>query len=181
MGHRKDLTRSRPEPRRRLSSSRSLPPATWHAAAYLRGGRLTPMALPMLMASRSPSPYLQPGRLRGRTPRSKRVTSSMTADTQDRNVLLQSLGQALPAACQSETLSVQAESVESSSPTLGQALLATKSKQCWHGTKSPTTELLLAHRPPSTNTRRNNLRLNTTEGESRWPGSASPSRAARCS
>ena len=81
------------------------------------------MSLPMLMSSRSPSPYLPPGQLRGRSPRFKRVMVSMQSEIPDHSMLLQSLGQALPAALQNN-MNVQPLEAELLSPTCGQALPA---------------------------------------------------------
>ncbi len=57
---------------------------------HARERRRTPMSLPTLMSSRSPSPYLPPGQLRGRSPRPKRVMVSMQSKIPDHSMLLRS-------------------------------------------------------------------------------------------
>ena len=81
------------------------------------------MSLPMLMSSRSPSPYLPPGQLRGRSPRSKRVMVHMQSEIPDHSMLLRSIGQALPVALRNN-MNVQPLKAELLSPTCGQALPA---------------------------------------------------------
>ena len=83
------------------------------------------MSLPMLMSSRSPSPYLPPGQLRGRSPRSKRVMVHMQSEIPDHSMLLRSIGQALPVALRNN-MNVQPLKAELLSPACGHALPAVR-------------------------------------------------------